>query len=67
MKNVTRNHSGGIGTASESIPRHNVNDVTGVYERSQQRGNLKDGVYAYLYYATVHCKALIRARIVRKT
>ncbi|QZE45965.1 hypothetical protein Cf24236_1186 [Citrobacter farmeri] len=44
-----------------------VNYVTGVYERSQQRGNLKDDVYAYLYYATAHCKALIKARIARKT
>ncbi|NDK95802.1 MULTISPECIES: hypothetical protein [Photorhabdus] len=34
-----------IATARERIPGHIANDVTGVSERSQQRGNLKDDRY----------------------
>ncbi|WP_165578758.1 hypothetical protein [Photorhabdus sp. RW14-46] len=34
-----------IATARERIPRSIANDVTGVSECSQQRGNLKDNGY----------------------
>ncbi|MCC8373481.1 MULTISPECIES: hypothetical protein [Photorhabdus] len=37
--------SGCIATARERIPGSMANDVTGVSECSQQRGNLKDNGY----------------------
>ncbi|NDK93116.1 MULTISPECIES: hypothetical protein [Photorhabdus] len=38
-----------IATAKERIPWSIDNDVTGVSERSQQRGNLKDNGYISIY------------------
>ncbi|MCZ1250111.1 hypothetical protein EIL81_14710 [Photorhabdus laumondii subsp. laumondii] len=39
-----------IATARERIPGSIDNDVTGVSECSQQRGNLKDKGYTYLSF-----------------
>ncbi|EJF6102574.1 TPA: hypothetical protein N3J89_002020 [Salmonella enterica subsp. enterica serovar Corvallis] len=41
----TQNHSRCIAAAREEIPGSIDNYVTGVSERSQQRGSLKDEVY----------------------
>ncbi|MDB6369204.1 MULTISPECIES: hypothetical protein [Photorhabdus] len=41
-----------IATARERIPRSIDNDVTGVSECSQQRGNLKDNGYIFLHLSS---------------
>ncbi|VEA35412.1 ferredoxin-type protein NapH [Salmonella enterica subsp. enterica] len=42
--NDTQHHSGCIAAVSEEISRSIDNDVTGILERSQQRGSSKDEV-----------------------
>ncbi|EAO2683592.1 hypothetical protein E2X65_00285 [Salmonella enterica] len=44
-RRYTQNHSRCIAAAREEIPGSIDNYVTGVSERSQQRGSLKDEVY----------------------
>ncbi|MCC8464261.1 hypothetical protein [Photorhabdus bodei] len=44
-----------IATARERIPGSIDNDVTGVSECSQQRGNLKDNGYKYNFLILLIC------------